>query len=407
MNQIGLQKNAREAASVAEVDVAPAPPAASDGGRAAGLRAAVRNAPEKVSPKQRFGFHVTHLRRLDGILTDGLLPGAGSQFNGGYTGHSRGRVFLAEWDGVSFWMSKMEDIAHCESDFDDVNAFGWMPVVLRVDLKALGKDLFMDELGTRDSSSDAWFLEESIAPEAISLWDGKRWRPLEDVDPDVLEEQARQAARFESDGEESPEGDPDAGDEPASGWWELEFDLFAPAMADATGLPAFNAWFEGSRVVDGQGRPLLVYHGSDAEFQVFEPGHENGWSQPRQGFYFTDDLEMATEFGEPKGYYLALRNPADLRYNDDHLQRIVEAMDEAERASYLGRRLYPLACEGKLQTAPFLEAARRAGFDGLILDDRLGNARGFDSYVAFEPTQIKSADDNCGAFDPANPDVLA
>jgi hypothetical protein len=347
---------------------------------------------------------VTHLRNLEGIAADGLSLGGRSQFNGGYTGHSRGRVFLTEWDGVGFWMSRMEDIAHSESDFNDDSAFGWMPVVLRVDLGRLKEDLFLDELGARDSSSDAWFLESSIDAEAISIWDGERWRAVEDVDPETLEARARRAARFERD-EDEVDGEPDGEDDPPSGWWELNFDLFEPAMEDVTGSPAFQAWFKGSRVVDAKGRPLQVYHGSDATFHVFEEGHDNGWSVPRQGFYFTDDLEMASEFGEAKGYYLALRNPADLRGNADHLRQIVEALDEEEQKAYAGQSLYLLCCRGKLQTEAFLAAAKRAGFDGLIIDDRLGNARGFDSYIAFESTQIKSADENGGAFDPSNPDV--
>jgi len=57
-------------------------------------------------------YHATFLHNLDGIAARGLTRSGGSQFNEGYSAHSQGRVFLSEWDAVSYWMSKMEDIAN-------------------------------------------------------------------------------------------------------------------------------------------------------------------------------------------------------------------------------------------------------------------------------------------------------
>src|SRR5690606_20304992 len=61
--------------------------------------------------------------------------------------------------------------------------------------------------------------------------------------------------------------------------------------------PAFKAWFGDSKVVDDQGKPLVVYHGTAADFSIFsksvEPKHI-----PLPGFYFTPHTEWADRFAE-------------------------------------------------------------------------------------------------------------
>ena len=49
----------------------------------------------------------------------------------------------------------------------------------------------------------------------------------------------------------------------------------------------------------------------------------------------------------------------------------------------------------------FTEAAKKDGYDGVIAD----KGEGYKEYVAFEPTQIKSATENVGLFNKENPDI--
>lgn len=64
---------------------------------------------------------------------------------------------------------------------------------------------------------------------------------------------------------------------------------------------AFKDWFgdwennpsEASKVVDENGEPLVVYHGTDAEFTVFD-NSKNDFSY--KGFYFTDSKKMAGSY---------------------------------------------------------------------------------------------------------------
>ncbi|MEI6567962.1 MAG: hypothetical protein WCR20_14890, partial [Verrucomicrobiota bacterium] len=133
-----------------------------------------------TSSEAKYGYHSTFLGRVDGIAELGLQPSGGSQFNGGYAGHSKGRIFLSSWDGVGFWLSKMEDIAHHNSDFDSEACFEWTPVVLRVDLDFFDQE--QDEVGQRDSGAEAWHSSEVIDPDYIDIWDGMKWVELDSVD---------------------------------------------------------------------------------------------------------------------------------------------------------------------------------------------------------------------------------
>lgn len=198
---------------------------------ASAIRSAEPMAPEdafrrasRTASRPEYGYHATFLHNLDSIASSGLRPSGGSQFGGGYSGHSRGRVFLSEWDGVSFWMSKMEPIAHDNSEFNKEDDFGWTPISLRVDIDGLEGELSDDELGRRDSGqSAAWYVEETIDPDFIEVWDGSRWVPVRSADPDTMMDQSRDAATYDSDdGEEYDEwGEP-------TGWWEVDFDVFMP-----------------------------------------------------------------------------------------------------------------------------------------------------------------------------------
>lgn len=142
------------------------------------------------------------------------------------------------------------------------------------------------------------------------------------------------------------------------------------------------------------GEPLVVYHGTTAEFAEFEPGRSNAWTVPRKGFYFTDDPHAAREFGPTKAFRLRMRSPLDLR--DDaawggymavasRVPELAEAL-EAAGVDSLGRAV----SGGFAQWSEFLAAAEEAGYDGIIMPDCLGGPCGlhFDSYIVFRPSQI-------------------
>ena len=75
-------------------------------------------------------------------------------------------------------------------------------------------------------------------------------------------------------------------------------------------LTNFWRWFGDSKVVDEQGRPLVVYHGTKAQFDEFL-GEKIGQSGTSEGvgFYFTNDENVAKGFGDVMSVYLKLEKP--------------------------------------------------------------------------------------------------
>ncbi len=78
----------------------------------------------------------------------------------------------------------------------------------------------------------------------------------------------------------------------------------------AEALRNFWRWFGDSKVVDEQGRPLVVYHGTKAQFEEFA-GEKIGQSGTSEGvgFYFTNDRNIATGYGDVMSVYLKLEHP--------------------------------------------------------------------------------------------------
>jgi hypothetical protein len=229
------------------------------------------------------------------------------------------------------------------------------------------------------------------------------------------------------------------------------FEAVDGASHPAIHTPAFKSWFgdwehspeTASKVVDEAGKPLVVYHGS---------GHYgfNEFSSkkfPHSAGFFARDPHIAkicTNNAAPgSGVYrvfLNLKNPLDIRHLDGDTDltfdefadaipfKITPAERQAVKTRYQQNSVKnpPWSWAG---TAEFNAMARKAGYDGIAYqeynadkakvaeDERQAKlkARGIsrprpeladtgESYIAFEPTQIKSVD-NAGAFDPNSRDI--
>ena len=159
----------------------------------------------------------------------------------------------------------------------------------------------------------------------------------------------------------------------------------------------FKNWFgdwqdsdEASQVVDENGEPLIVYHGTDADFSIFDRGllgkntDENASDEAfartaHVGFWFSTQQIPWVDKHMP--VYLNFRNP--LRF--DSLEEMANAVGEAESVE------------------AYLNELRSAGYDSIIVeaDEEYGGA----SYVALEPNQIKSATENVGSFSSSEDDI--
>lgn len=138
-------------------------------------------------------YHVTYLIRLSSILESGLRPGRSETFGSGYGFHAKGRVFLTDPDGVSFWASKYEDQANHLTDNPEE---GWVPVVLEVDVDGL--KLLVDKIGSKDSWSESYYVEKAIDPDRIvGVYDGEDWVEPDEVDEDAMLDRALAEAEVE------------------------------------------------------------------------------------------------------------------------------------------------------------------------------------------------------------------
>ena len=203
---------------------------------------------------------------------------------------------------------------------------------------------------------------------------------------------------------------------------------------------AFQRWFADSKVVDAEGKPLVVYHGSPNDFTVFSYkfNNSNGQADGR-GFYFTDNRSYAEGYQSDGGklfeVYLSLQNPLnpkELTITKPELRKIINAIDPdgdgisnyaEDSRGYPGSAWRNRALDsavnaiydssennadiiGELYSSfgggTVLEEVRRiSGYDGFMTRNENGDT----VYVVFSPTQIKSATENVGTFDPENPDI--
>lgn len=228
----------------------------------------------------------------------------------------------------------------------------------------------------------------------------------------------------------------------------------------------FKAWFGNSKVVDADGKPLVVYHGTAEAFSEFTQSFAKNTGT---GYYFTDDTDVAKTYaGQTVAEKAAVRkveplweaylakidevaertktqppqNPESTRsfirfLNNENLTQadrkelndLQDAWYEANEALYnteMERAGTPSVMElflsiknpleidaggfgWDLTMKDIVEQAKAGGRDGVIVrnvrDAAADVGRSATTFIAFKSDQIKSAIGNRGTFDPANPDI--
>lgn len=175
------------------------------------------------------------------------------------------------------------------------------------------------------------------------------------------------------------------------------------ANPSAPDTPAFKRWFGESKVVDGNGAPLVVYHGAQSNISAFKDGRP---------IWFADNPKLSALYargssGKQHAVFLRIERPLDLTSID--VKSKVSAEDLAslagspQMATRLARSLEidrdrKFTAWQLVNSEEFRDAAAKAGFDGVIQNEGSGERSGR-TYGAFSPGQIKSVDNN-GTFDP-------
>lgn len=246
-------------------------------------------------------------------------------------------------------------------------------------------------------------------------------RLLRDIEAFDPEQHPRQPKGSPDGGQFAPGsgGTADAGAAPAGGTTippsvrprdaadEKYLDRPIGSTAAVTNTPAFQQWFGDSKVVDEEGNPLVVYHGTGADISKFDTSGNaaaTGNVTAVWGSFFTPSTAEASryvsDFHQPGSNalsdkagnilpaYLSIQNPYEMSRSE---------WDQHAMTVFRGQRTQEQAISDERAFRVKLQAE---GHDGIIV-----RARGFNAeYIAFEPTQIKSVF-NRGTFDPKNPHI--
>lgn len=160
------------------------------------------------------------------------------------------------------------------------------------------------------------------------------------------------------------------------------------SVKNVTESQQFKRWFgdwqnhpeNASKVVNEDGTPKVVYHGTNAEFNTFQ--QENG------AYFFSESRDYAESMADERGgnriieAYLKMKNPYTVK-------------------------LPPEQFTDNFAEAPVIRYAKEHGNDGVIFEyDGSKEDLDYDKfYVVFDSAQIKSATDNIGTFDKTNLDI--
>lgn len=192
----------------------------------------------------------------------------------------------------------------------------------------------------------------------------------------------------------------------------------------------FSTWFGASKVVDSNGQPLVLFHGSKVKFESFEHGNASFYTLNNQygpGFYLTNVEATARHHGQfVTAAYVRISNPISkmtASLTPELLDQIIQRStylfgrkwhawfqgqdgntDTVVRESFISgiedqSDLKKMAALTKWFSSPS-EMSRAiqeiTGHDGVIAT---GVLAGVNVYTAFNAAQIKSATNNCGLFD--------
>lgn len=218
-----------------------------------------------------------------------------------------------------------------------------------------------------------------------------------------------------------------------------------------------------SKVVDGNGEPLVVYHQTGNDFTVFDTKHtgagEFDSEMPTGIFMKPTNSNIGLSGNKQMALYANIRNPfiANSRkelvdfyiknidgYSDakNEVKRIdseykKKFQDEMKRENQEYQKLWVARKNGEISEEEYQKAVsrdalddlleewhnkvneaskkaksliddyfRNSNYDGVIVNNDVGSfGRSTKTYIAFENTQVKSATNNIGTFDGKNPDI--
>ena len=164
-----------------------------------------------------------------------------------------------------------------------------------------------------------------------------------------------------------------------------------------------------SKVVDENGEPLVVYHGTNENFNIFDKkkaGSGNDKGLRGKGFYLSPNQKTSEAYGgRVISAYISLKHPfnpsefASAEEVSKHLtNRLVQqGYDEYTVDSSIFNVGYSFSV-GNEYANVFSSILKEAGYDGVLYPHR-------QEVITFDSHQIKSATDNIGTFNEEDEDI--
>ena len=250
-------------------------------------------------------------------------------------------------------------------------------IVCITDVNVGGKKIVVPLLIETVSGADKHRIDSHLV---LTVYDSDNWVDTF-LKPALEEEKKKRVGIFYFDKEKAKRysaGSKNPGGIP-SGVVHTIHDEWSPVKGEfkkQTETLQFKEWFGKSKVVDEEGKPLVVYHGTDSDFTVFNMDKTRSDMDIRGAFFSPYEDEFIGYGKNVRAFYLSIQKPAT-----------------AEQA-YKALRMFQGEKDAGTKARDYLI---KQGYDGVIDE-------GYE-YIAFYPEQVKSAADNIGTFDPENPDI--
>jgi hypothetical protein len=186
-------------------------------------------------------------------------------------------------------------------------------------------------------------------------------------------------------------------------------EMFDVSGARKTDTPAFRNWFGNSKVVDKNGQPLVMYHGTAEEINKFYPNQFFTFSPKAATTYaLKEQYEQGTRFdGESEGIQGANIVPVYLK-----AERIASYDDVINTAKKLGvynpnqedSYQYTSSYTDKNVADAVIADLKKQGFDSIFHYDYDLDGNRIESLQLFNPVGVKSVN-NIGTFSQTDEDI--
>ena len=177
--------------------------------------------------------------------------------------------------------------------------------------------------------------------------------------------------------------------------------------------PAFKKWFGNweyayitgdykntSKVVDSNGEPLVVYHSTGADFNVFNSEWDIGGGDYLIGIHF--GTKKQAEF---RAKIISSKRliPAFLKINNLRRTKDEESMGTYEWAEVLSN--LGIDVPKNINHTGIFKILKANKIDGFVYKNEYEGIEKEDSFIVFDSSQIKLADGTNTTFDSNNPDI--